>query len=117
MTRRVLPYRPGAMRAGFALAPAQWNAPMTLAMDDFPPASAHVFTYGASHSPVIFRTAVFDGCRTSSGARWPALRPATAPDLSPKTWYGMPACANADGKVVVFFHDPGKFKYRYSTLG
>jgi uncharacterized protein YdhG (YjbR/CyaY superfamily) len=42
---------------------------------------------------------------------------ATAPDLQPKTWYGMPAYANADGKVVVFFKDSGKFKYRYSTLG
>ena len=42
---------------------------------------------------------------------------ATAPDLSPKTWYGMPAYANADGKVVVFFQDSGKFNYRYSTLG
>ena len=42
---------------------------------------------------------------------------AAAPDLSPKTWYGMPAYANEDGKVVVFFQDSGKFKYRYSTLG
>jgi uncharacterized protein YdhG (YjbR/CyaY superfamily) len=42
---------------------------------------------------------------------------ATAPQLSPKTWYGMPAYANADGKVVVFFQDAGKFDYRYSTLG
>jgi uncharacterized protein YdhG (YjbR/CyaY superfamily) len=42
---------------------------------------------------------------------------ATAPDLSPRTWYGMPAYANADGKVVVFFQDSGKFNYRYSTLG
>jgi uncharacterized protein YdhG (YjbR/CyaY superfamily) len=42
---------------------------------------------------------------------------ANAPELSPKTWYGMPAYANADGKVVVFFQDAGKFKYRYSTLG
>ena len=41
----------------------------------------------------------------------------TAPELSPKTWYGMPAYANADGKVVIFFQDSGKFKYRYSTLG
>jgi uncharacterized protein YdhG (YjbR/CyaY superfamily) len=40
-----------------------------------------------------------------------------APELSPKTWYGMPAYANADGKVVVFFQDSGKFNYRYSTLG
>jgi uncharacterized protein YdhG (YjbR/CyaY superfamily) len=42
---------------------------------------------------------------------------ATAPDLLPKTWYGMPAYANEDGKVVVFFQDAGKFGYRYSTLG
>jgi uncharacterized protein YdhG (YjbR/CyaY superfamily) len=42
---------------------------------------------------------------------------ATAPELSPKTWYGMPAYANAEGKVVVFFQDAGKFNYRYSTLG
>ncbi|MGI8536015.1 MAG: iron chaperone [Mycobacteriales bacterium] len=41
----------------------------------------------------------------------------TAPELVPKTWYGMPAYANADGKVVVFFQDSGKFNYRYSTLG
>ena len=42
---------------------------------------------------------------------------ATAPELSPKTWYGMPSYANADGKVVLFFQDSGKFNYRYSTLG
>ena len=41
----------------------------------------------------------------------------TAPELTPKTWYGMPAYANADDKVVVFFQDSGKFNYRYSTLG
>ena len=41
----------------------------------------------------------------------------SAPDLLPKTWYGMPAYANSAGKVVVFFQDAGKFKYRYATLG
>jgi uncharacterized protein YdhG (YjbR/CyaY superfamily) len=40
-----------------------------------------------------------------------------APELTPKTWYGMPAYADENGKVVVFFQDSGKFKYRYSTLG
>ena len=40
-----------------------------------------------------------------------------ATDLVPKTWYGMPAYANADGKVVVFFQDAGKFDSRYATLG
>jgi len=42
---------------------------------------------------------------------------ATAPDLVPKTWYGMPAYANKDGKVVCFFRDAGKFKERYAMLG
>jgi uncharacterized protein YdhG (YjbR/CyaY superfamily) len=40
----------------------------------------------------------------------------TAPDLSPRTWYGMPAYANEDGKVVVAFKNAGKFNLRYSTL-
>jgi uncharacterized protein YdhG (YjbR/CyaY superfamily) len=41
---------------------------------------------------------------------------AAAPDLAPKTWYGMPAYANAEGKVVVAFKNAGKFGQRYSTL-
>ena len=41
----------------------------------------------------------------------------TAPDLFPKTWYGMPAYANRDGKIVCFFQAASKFKYRYATLG
>lgn len=40
-----------------------------------------------------------------------------APDLMPKTWYGMPAYANADGKVICFFQSAQKFKARYSTFG
>ena len=46
-----------------------------------------------------------------------AIIKASAPNLSPKTWYGMPAYANQDGKVVVFFRNAGKFKERYATLG
>jgi uncharacterized protein YdhG (YjbR/CyaY superfamily) len=42
---------------------------------------------------------------------------AEAPELSPKTWYGMPAYANADDKIVLFFKNAGKFNDRYSTLG
>jgi uncharacterized protein YdhG (YjbR/CyaY superfamily) len=41
----------------------------------------------------------------------------SAPDLSPKTWYGMPAYANKDGKVVCYFTAAAKFKSRYATLG
>jgi uncharacterized protein YdhG (YjbR/CyaY superfamily) len=40
----------------------------------------------------------------------------TGPELLPKTWYGMPAYTNADGKVVVAFKNSGKFGARYSTL-
>jgi len=41
----------------------------------------------------------------------------SAPSLTPKTWYGMPAYANTDGKVVCFFQSASKFKARYATLG
>jgi uncharacterized protein YdhG (YjbR/CyaY superfamily) len=46
-----------------------------------------------------------------------AIITASAPDLSPKTWYGMPAYANKDGKVVCYFTPASKFKERYATLG
>jgi uncharacterized protein YdhG (YjbR/CyaY superfamily) len=42
---------------------------------------------------------------------------ANAPDLSPKTWYGMPAYANEEGKVVCYFQSAHKFKSRYATFG
>jgi uncharacterized protein YdhG (YjbR/CyaY superfamily) len=45
-----------------------------------------------------------------------AIIKASAPDLSPRTWYGMPAYAK-DGNVVCFFQDAAKFKARYATLG
>jgi uncharacterized protein YdhG (YjbR/CyaY superfamily) len=46
-----------------------------------------------------------------------AIITASAPDLSPKTWYGMPAYANDDGKVVCYFTAASKFKSRYATFG
>jgi uncharacterized protein YdhG (YjbR/CyaY superfamily) len=51
------------------------------------------------------------------GERVHATVTAAAPTLSPKTWYGMPSYANADGKVVIYFRDAGKFGERYSNLG
>jgi uncharacterized protein YdhG (YjbR/CyaY superfamily) len=42
---------------------------------------------------------------------------AAAPELVPKTWYGMPAYATKDGKVLCFFRDAAKFKDRYATFG
>jgi uncharacterized protein YdhG (YjbR/CyaY superfamily) len=46
-----------------------------------------------------------------------AIVKTSAPDLSPRTWYGMPAYANEDGKIVCFFQSAAKFKSRYATLG
>jgi uncharacterized protein YdhG (YjbR/CyaY superfamily) len=46
-----------------------------------------------------------------------AIVRASAPDLAPRTWYGMPAYANADGKVVCFFQAASKFQARYATFG
>jgi uncharacterized protein YdhG (YjbR/CyaY superfamily) len=42
---------------------------------------------------------------------------ATAPELMPKTWYGMPAYTNKDGKVICFFQAASKFNVRYATFG
>ncbi len=51
------------------------------------------------------------------GERIHAIVKASAPDLTPKTWYGMPAYANRDGKVVCFFRSAAKFGSRYATFG
>jgi len=51
------------------------------------------------------------------GQRVHAIVKEAAPELVPKTWYGMPAYANKQGKVVCFFRDAGKFKERYAMFG
>jgi len=51
------------------------------------------------------------------GKRLHSIIRESAPDLSPKTWYGMPAYANKDGKVVCFFRGAAKFKERYAQIG
>jgi len=51
------------------------------------------------------------------GERIHAIVKKNAPDLTSKTWYGMPAYANKDGKVVLFFRNAEKFKERYAMLG
>jgi uncharacterized protein YdhG (YjbR/CyaY superfamily) len=51
------------------------------------------------------------------GARVHAIVRETAPELVPKTWYGMPAYANKEGKVVCFFRNASKFKERYAMFG
>ena len=53
----------------------------------------------------------------SLGKQLHAIIKASAPALLPKTWYGMPAYANKDGKVVCFFQSAQKFNTRYATLG
>ena len=51
------------------------------------------------------------------GARIHELVKAAVPSLAARTWYGMPAYANSDGKVICFFQGASKFKVRYATLG
>ncbi|MFJ6651185.1 iron chaperone [Microbacterium sp. NPDC091313] len=58
-----------------------------------------------------------DGTDREIGEGLYAVVNATAPDLLPKTYYGMPAYANDAGKVVVFLQPADKFKARYATIG
>ena len=67
-------------------------------------------------SAVLAKIAEMRGPDRAMAKRLHAIVKASAPDLSPKTWYGMPAYAK-DGKVVCFFQSAQKFKSRYATLG
>jgi hypothetical protein len=65
---------------------------------------------------VLAAIAAMSGSDRATGERLHAVITGAAPDLSPKTWYGMPAYAR-DGKVVCFFRSAAKFGERYVTLG
>ena len=65
---------------------------------------------------VLAKIAEMQGSDRAMAERIHAIVKATAPALSPKTWYGMPAYAK-DGKVVCFFQSAEKFKSRYATFG
>jgi uncharacterized protein YdhG (YjbR/CyaY superfamily) len=65
---------------------------------------------------LLAKIAEMEGSDRDMAERIHEIVKATAPDLSPKTWYGMPAYAK-DGKVVCFFQPAAKFKYRYATFG
>ena len=67
-------------------------------------------------SDVLAKIAELPEPDRAMATRLHAIIKASAPVLSPKTWYGMPAYAK-DGKVVCFFQSSHKFKTRYSTLG
>ena len=72
---------------------------------------------GASdESAVLARIAAMAAPDRAMAARLHALIRPVAPDLAPRTWYGMPAYAK-DGSVLCFFQDARKFKTRYCTLG
>ena len=70
----------------------------------------------AGESAVLAKIAEMQGPDRAMAKRLHAIIKASAPALSPKTWYGMPAYAK-DGKVVCFFQSAQKFKTRYATLG
>ena len=67
-------------------------------------------------SAVLAKIAEMQGSERAMAKRLHALIKASAPALSPKTWYGMPAYAK-DGKVVCFFQSAQKFQSRYATFG
>ncbi|MGH9426864.1 MAG: iron chaperone, partial [Terriglobia bacterium] len=67
-------------------------------------------------SDVLAKIAEMQGPDRAMAKRLHAIVKASAPSLSPKTWYGMPAYAK-DGKVVCFFQSAQKFKSRYATFG
>ena len=65
---------------------------------------------------VLEKIGEMEGSDRTIAKRIHAIVKSSAPGLSPKTWYGMPAYAK-DGKVVCFFQSAAKFKSRYATLG
>jgi uncharacterized protein YdhG (YjbR/CyaY superfamily) len=71
----------------------------------------------AGESAVLAKIAEMQGPDRAMAERLHEIVKASAPALSPKTWYGMPAYAKEDGKVVCFFQSAKKFKSRYATLG
>ena len=66
---------------------------------------------------VLAKIAEMQGPDRAIAERLHELVKASAPELSPKTWYGMPSYANKDGKVVCFFQSAEKFNSRYATFG
>ncbi|MDE3193480.1 MAG: DUF1801 domain-containing protein [Chloroflexota bacterium] len=72
---------------------------------------------GQGESAVLEKIAAMPAPDRALAKRIHAIVRASAPELTPKTWYGMPAYANKDGNPVCFFQDAAKFKARYATLG
>jgi uncharacterized protein YdhG (YjbR/CyaY superfamily) len=68
-------------------------------------------------SDVLAKIAELKGSDRAMAKRIHEIIKDSAPALSPKTWYGMPAYANKDGKIVCFFTAASKFKSRYATFG
>ena len=68
-------------------------------------------------SAVLEKFAEMSDADRAVAERIHAIVKVSAPRLAPKTWYGMPAYANEEGKVVCYFTPAGKFKERYSTFG
>ncbi len=71
----------------------------------------------AGESAVLAKIAEMPEPDRAMAERLHEIVKASAPALSPKTWYGMPAYANKDGKIVCFFQSAQKFSSRYATLG
>jgi hypothetical protein len=74
-------------------------------------------TRAEDESAALAAIAAMSGPDRAMAERLHAIITANVPDLAPKTWYGMPAYANEDGKIICFFQPAAKFKTRYATFG
>ena len=72
---------------------------------------------GNGEADVLAKIAEMDESDRKMAERIHAIVKKAAPELTSKTWYGMPAYVNAAGKTICFFQPAAKFKTRYSTLG
>ncbi|HEY7339851.1 MAG TPA: DUF1801 domain-containing protein [Ktedonobacterales bacterium] len=74
-------------------------------------------TRAEEESAALAAIAAMSGSDRAMAERLHAIITANVPALAPKTWYGMPAYANEDGKIICFFQPAAKFKTRYATFG
>lgn len=71
----------------------------------------------AGEADVVAKIEEMQGLDNKMATKIHEIVKANAPDLMPRTWYGMPAYTNADGKIVLFFKAAAKFDTRYAILG
>ena len=104
-------------KAPAAKADAGFSAAEKAAMKDYLREKKAAKSRADGEADLLAKVAEMPEPDRGMATRLHAIVRASAPSLSPKTWYGMPAYANADGKVVCFFQPASKFGARYATFG